>query len=379
MADSFAEAIHDSTIRRQVGIERFKSGTLRRIISILNEVDADIISQLAAVEGITSRRRLEAVLSEIREINRRAFTEVLSRMGDEVEAFAAADAAFVSQSMNAALPSGVSGAISFAAPSEKLLFVAAKNDYNNRLVRGRTIQSWLDGIRSGDAERIESAVRLGFVEGQSVDNMVRRFKGTKALRFRDGLREVTRRQVESLVRTSIQSASSQARDAVYEENNGLLKGVQWISTLDGRTTVICQSLDQRVFDINDGPRPPAHFNCRSTTVPVIKSWRELGFNAKEPPAPVRPYIKSTRRYRDVPKAERKLIDRGTVPGDLKYPDWLRRQPRDFVEDVLGRDKASLFLDGKLKIEKFVDRGTLREYSLRELRLREPQAFERAGL
>lgn len=379
MADSFAEAIHDSTIRRQVGIERFKTGTLRRIVSILNEVDADIISQLGRVEGVTSRRRLEAVLREIREINRRAFTEVLARMGEDIEAFAAADAAFVTRSMNTALPDGVSAAISFAAPSEKLLFVAAKQDYNNRLVRGRTIQSWLDGIRSGDAARIEDAVRLGFVEGQSVDNIIRRFKGTKSLRYRDGLREVTRRQVESLVRTSIQSASSQARDAVYEENNGLLKGVQWISTLDGRTTIICQTLDQRVFEINDGPRPPSHFNCRSTTVPVIKSWRELGFDGTEPPAPVRPYVRSTRRYRDVPKGERRLIDRGTVPGDLKYPDWLRKQPRDFVEDVLGRDKAKLFLDGKLKIEKFVDGGTLREYSLSELRRREPQAFERAGL
>jgi SPP1 gp7 family putative phage head morphogenesis protein len=379
MATSFAEAVHDSTIRRQVGIERFKSGALRRIISLLNEVDADIIDRLDSINGVRSRRRVEAVLREIRRINARAFQEILRRMGEEIEDFAEADAAFVTRSLNAALPDGVGGAVNFLAPSEKLLFVAAENDFNNHLVRGRTIRSWLDGIRSGDSERIESAVRLGFTEGQSVDDIIRRFRGARQLRFRDGIREVTRRQLESLIRTSVQSASSQARDAVYEENNQLLKGVQWVATLDGRTTKICMSLDQKVFPVDSGPRPPAHFNCRSTTVPQIKSWRELGLNLSEPPAAMRPFVRSTRRWRDIPRGERSLIDRGTVPGDLRYPQWLRRQHRDFVEDVMGVDKAKLFLDGDLAIDRFVDQGALREYSLEELRRREPQAFEKAGL
>lgn len=379
MATSFAEAVHDSTIRRQVGIERFKSGALRRIISLLNEVDADIIDRLDSINGVRSRRRVEAVLREIRRINARAFQEILRRMGEEIEDFAEADAAFVTRSLNAALPDGVGGAVNFLAPSEKLLFVAAENDFNNHLVRGRTIRSWLDGIRSGDSKRIESAVRLGFTEGQSVDDIIRRFRGARQLRFRDGIREVTRRQLESLIRTSVQSASSQARDAVYEENNQLLKGVQWVATLDGRTTKICMSLDQKVFPVDSGPRPPAHFNCRSTTVPQIKSWRELGLNLSEPPAAMRPFVRSTRRWRDIPRGERSLIDRGTVPGDLRYPQWLRRQHRDFVEDVMGVDKAKLFLDGDLAIDRFVDQGALREYSLEELRRREPQAFEKAGL
>ena len=28
-------------------------------------------------------------------------------------------------------------------------------------------------------------------------------------------------------------------------------------------------LDGQIFDYNKGPTPPQHFNCRSTTVPVV--------------------------------------------------------------------------------------------------------------
>ncbi|EDP61040.1 phage putative head morphogenesis protein, SPP1 gp7 [alpha proteobacterium BAL199] len=127
---------------------------------------------------------------------------------------------------------------------------------------------------------------------------------------------------------------------------------------------------------DDGPRPPSHFNCRSTVVPIIKSWRELGFDRDEPPGPVRPFLRSKQRLRNVPKADRDAL-RGTVPGDMNYGDWLRKQPASFQDEVLGPTRAKLFRDGGLPIERFRDLKMTSDFNLDELRRREPEAWRNA--
>ena len=56
---------------------------------------------------------------------------------------------------------------------------------------------------------------------------------------------------------------------------------------------------------------------------------------------------------------------GTVPADVTYDGWLRGQPVEFQNEVLGRPKATLFRRG-LKIDRFVDRAG-RELTVPELR------------
>jgi len=101
-------------------------------------------------------------------------------------------------------------------------------------------------------------------------------------------------------------------------------------------------------------------NCRSSTTPVTKSFKELGLNIKDYPA-------STRASMD-----------GQVAAGVNYGQWLKRQPVAVQNEVLGVQKAKLFRKGDLSIDKFVDsRGNA--YTLDELRRRESAAFEKAGL
>jgi hypothetical protein len=119
--------------------------------------------------------------------------------------------------------------------------------------------------------------------------------------------------------------------------------------------VICASLDGQVFDLSTGPMPPRHPNCRSSSTPILKSWQELGIDAKE-------LTESTRASMD-----------GQVPETLTYQDWLKKQPQDVVEDVLGKTKAKLFNEGGLTLDRFVDfKGEV--YTLDELRKHEKNAF-----
>jgi hypothetical protein len=152
-----------------------------------------------------------------------------------------------------------------------------------------------------------------------------------------------------VVRTATNHFTTQAREITYAENADVVKGVRWVSTLDTRTSFTCIDLDGRVFEPGVGPRPPAHYNCRSTTVPILKSWKELGLSLPDSPA-------GTRASMD-----------GQVPSTLTYRDWLSRQPTGIQNEVLGPKLGPLFRAGRL--ERLTDRN-LRPLTVREVLHRE---------
>ena len=67
---------------------------------------------------------------------------------------------------------------------------------------------------------------------------------------------------------------------------------------------------------------------------------------------------------------------GQVPDSLTYDSWLRKQTGEFQDETLGKAKAALFRAG-LPCEKFVDLNTRHEFTLDELRRREPQIWKAA--
>jgi len=136
--------------------------------------------------------------------------------------------------------------------------------------------------------------------------------------------------VTSLVRTSVSHTVTQAREITYEENDDLVKGIQLVATLDANTTEICMSYDGNVYAVNEGPRPPLHHQCRTTTVPVLRSWKELGFDLK-----------------DMPEGTRASMN-GQVAASIKYPEWLKQQPLEVQERALGKQAAQIFREASDK-------------------------------
>jgi uncharacterized protein with gpF-like domain len=136
---------------------------------------------------------------------------------------------------------------------------------------------------------------------------------------------------------------------------------QFLATLDGRTTVTCASLSGKTFKVGEGPQPPRHINCRSTSTPVVKSiWEALGLSEDE-----------------IEVGTQASMD-GQISADINYSDWLRSKPAAFQDEVLGASRGKLFRDGKVSIDRFTnDKGKV--YSLEELRRRDAALFEKAGL
>ena len=69
---------------------------------------------------------------------------------------------------------------------------------------------------------------------------------------------------------------------------------------------------------------------------------------------------------------------GPVDSRTTYNSWLKRQPAEFQDEVLGQSGAHFFRRGGLSLSKFTDdSGKL--YDLDTLKRMEPLAFEKAKI
>lgn len=224
---------------------------------------------------------------------------------------------------------------------------------------GTLLQPWVKDFTDNEVTRIDNAVRKGWTEGSTNTQIIQSIVGTKSNNYRDGVLATTRRNAATVVNTSVQHVASAARMDTWVENSDLVKGYEWLSTLDSKTSKQCRSLDGQVFKIGKGPVPPIHPNCRSTTTPVLDD--EYSFLDQD----------STRASVN-----------GPVSADTTYYGWLGTQSAKTQNEVLGVERAKLFRDGGLSSEEFAKLQLNKNFqplTLEQMRRMEPEAFERAGL
>ena len=196
------------------------------------------------------------------------------------------------------------------------------------LPNGETVEKAFRGIAARSSERLGGAIRQGVLSGETNVQIARRLMGR--LNFNEYAKEGTRafalagnqplklanNQIKTIVRTSINQVSNAASQSVYAANKDVAPEYEYVATLDSRTSSICQRLDGQKFGYDKGPTPPQHFNCRSTTVPVV-DYEGLGLT---PP----PETKITTRPSET----------GRVPQKVSYGDWLYEQRARGANDKL---------------------------------------------
>jgi SPP1 gp7 family putative phage head morphogenesis protein len=218
------------------------------------------------------------------------------------------------------------------------------------LPNGEVVSKAFRGIAVDQAEQFSQVVRNGLLTGETTPAIAKRLIGrlqfgdygplstgqvraagisVKQLAAAGGeLTAVANNQVMALVRTSINQVANAASQQVYEANQDITKKYRYIATLDTRTSARCRALDGREFEYGKGPMPPQHFNCRSTTVPILdynQLGKDLGIENLEPP----------------PSGKR-AASGGMVPSDTTYGEWLKKQPRSVQNDAIGADKVPYF-------------------------------------
>jgi SPP1 gp7 family putative phage head morphogenesis protein len=347
------EDILDASISHSVWLERYKTQTVNKILKILNKADADLIEQIAArmakIEqrgfdlGKATTDRLIALQKAIAEDRQAIFRELYGENKQEMLDFADYEADFnariIEQSVAA---SGLT--VELARPNKSILNAVV----TSQPFRGRLLREWYAGLETQAAQRINDAIKIGIVEGQTTDQIIRRIRGTRANKFSDGILNISRRHASSVVRTATSHVSHRATMETYQANQDIVKGLKFIATLDSRTTPICRAYDNKVFKMGEEPVLPLHFNERSKLIAYLGNFKTKG---------------------------NRSASGGPVPEDTNYNEFLRNKPIKFQEEALGVKKAKLFREGGLTMDKFVD-PTGKEYTLAQLKERDTEIFNK---
>ena len=345
--------------RNAVDLNRFSNGVARRIALTYNDLILEAVDRLRGIDELSApakAARLRAILAQLKgSLENWAGTSTLA-LTEDLQGLAVLQSEFVARELRRALPENLQRQIrdvqispDFArsvatvdptainvvslsddlqaavagAPRATFQLTAAQGTAIT-LPNGKVISKSFRGLAESQAELFAKTVRNGLLTGESVDKIARRLKGRLRFGESKSVRQLAQKggeatavannQVMALVRTSVNQVANAASQRAYEANQDVTQRYRYVATLDGKTSAICRALDGRVFEYGKGPTPPQHFNCRSTTVPII-NYEALGI---EPP----------------PEGRRKATE-GTVPGNLTYGQWLSRQSKADQTKILG--------------------------------------------
>jgi SPP1 gp7 family putative phage head morphogenesis protein len=122
----------------------------------------------------------------------------------------------------------------------------------------------MQGFASQATAKLLQQVNIGYADNLKPSDVTKAIIGTKDAGYKDGLLGQLQRQGDAVTNTVIQHVASQTNSAVAKKG---FEQYLWVSVLDSRTTQICTDRNGNVYVYGQGPTPPAHINCRSSTIP----------------------------------------------------------------------------------------------------------------
>ena len=356
----------EALYRNAIDLNRFSNSVGRRIINAYNDIIIDAVNQLRTIDELAApvkAARLRGILAQLKDSLATWAGDSTELTANELQGIAQLQSEFVTEELRKALPVGARNIVNTVEISPQFaqsvvttdptqlnvvalsddLFAAvqgapatfslsAAQGATITLPNGEVVSKAFRGIAVDQAEQFSQVVRQGLLTGEPTPAIAKRLIGN--LQF--GERAMTPKQliaaggqatavadnqVMALVRTSINQVANTASQQVYEANQDITPRYRYVATLDTRTSSICRALDGREFEYGKGPMPPQHFNCRSTTVPVI-DYAALGL---DPPPP-----------------GRRAAAGGQVPANESYGQWLAKQDLPTKAKALGAGKVAYF-------------------------------------
>ncbi len=354
----------EALYRNVIDLNRYSNSVARRIINAYNDIIIDAVNQLRTIDELAApvkAARLRAILAQLKDSLGTWAGDATEITAAELQGIAQLQSEFVTDQLRKALPAGARDAVNTVEISPQFaqsvvttdptqinvvalsddLFAAVQGapaTFNLTAAQGATITlpngevvtKAFRGIAVDQAERFSQVVRQGLLTGEPTPSIAKRLIGS--LQFGEEAKTVKQliaaggqatavadNQVITLIRTSINQVANTASQQVYEANQDITPRYRYVATLDTRTSAICRALDGKEFEYGKGPMPPQHFNCRSTTVPIID------------PDILPPSTTATRASKD-----------GQVPIDTTYGKWLKdKMPGETNADVLARQQQAL--------------------------------------
>lgn len=315
----------DAAVELQLDIMRVSAGLQSQTVAILRNLEKQLLGELASGEltewGI---RRRERQLREISASIKSYYDQI-----DEIALAGTQGIAEVSAKVTTA-----SIAPNALLPTESMMASIASGS----IVQGATQGQWWNKQSSELSFRFSGAVRQGLAGAETNAQIINRVRQVM---------NVSRSNAAALVQTSVATVANDARQAVFERNQDIIRKYRAVATLDTHTCVKCAPLDGKEWE-PDGegighslpfPNYPLHFNCRCLLIPVVL---------------------------DDPIGGRRASSDGEVSARLTFEGWLKRQSTEKQSDILGKGRADLWRKGKLTLTDLVN-GYGNPLSLDQLR------------
>ena len=323
-----SDKLLDLTIIRQLLLERVIAGQSAAVNKQLDAIAAALEKQLKGKEFTEYQgKRLDKAIAELKAI----VTVNEPDLSDLTEA----EAAFFRDAM---VNVGIDAVLPPVAAIEGIA--------QSSLIQGATMGNWFARLNENVRFDIERTVKNGVLLGQTNAQIAKEIMGVGD----KGGQPIAkaRRDAMAITRTAVQTVAKDARLASLEANADIIKAVQWVSTLDSRTSSICMARSGKTWSYPDfkpighkipwNGGPPAHWNCRSSFIPVTKSFEELtGGKIKDKVEP----------------ATRASMD-GYVAADLTFDQFLKSKPPEFADKMLGKGRAELWRSGKITLNQLLD-------------------------
>ena len=373
-------SIPDVFFRETIDLNRYSNAVSADFVRTYNDVillaarklNAINIRQAKAGKGVViapqTKKRLRAIIAQSKSSLDKWSKTSTKKMIKEIEGLAKVQAGFIEGELKKAVKSGnipinsvaVSSkyAESFVTtdPTKVNIFTSkqfteddfkkfgsgkfeltARQGAMQTLPNGETVEKAFRGIATRQQEGLARTIRQGVFSGESTQQIASRMIGRLEFGQKGSVRQIAQaggemtklanHQIQTIVRTSVNQVQNQASQAVYAANSKVAPKYEYVATLDSRTSPICKRLDGRKFEYNKGPTPPQHFNCRSTTVPVVDYEglsKRKGFEDLKPPP--------------VGKVVTRPSATGRVPQDTTYGEWLLKQDKKLQVKTLGNTK-----------------------------------------
>lgn len=390
---------YESLIDFQTKLEGVSNGLSKEIIEQLDATDQDILKIIREdLKKDIDRKnikkevlRLKKVCEKLYQIRKSAIDK-----SKEITIKKCRDVAYTTQQHDKKF-CGQYGRVINLIKEKKLKDIIDYSPFN-----GATISEWFHNYAENDKNRIASAIMRATTEGLSLQDVIKVVMGTKADGYSGGVLKTSRTSARTIARTLVNGVSNETRMSLLEENTDVLDGIQFLATLDGKTSFICASLDGTIWKNNQTDqikRPPLHPNCRSTLIPYLEIRDEDGNLIEDPvgrPAANADFDKLAedaynkqardkgwnRRYSDLSASTRlryyykaqKDYEAETgkpayrnVSGKTTFRDYFEKQPEEFKRSWLGSTRYQLYKDGKLNFEQLVKSDAGHIVSIEELK------------
>lgn len=330
--------LRDAILRHALQLQRLSAGEQKKVEEILRGLEAELkqLLQSQAVSDAT-KAEIQALINQADEIISPAYAQAAATV--DTHALAVLVAERTVKALDTVLPATIN------APTAARLASLTKDV----LIDGAPSSAWWQKQSEDVAFKFAAQVRQGVINGNTNEQIVSRVRDLFGFARGNGVMA----QARTLVHSSIMSAANDARLATFRQNAKVIDGVRWLSTLDSHTCAQCAALDGQSWNLDGGKMtgtnvafmsPPAHFSCRCVLSPIPKSLADVGV--------------------ELPEGQRASSE-GPVPSSTTFQDFLKRQSPAFVDKVLGKRRAELFMEGRLTLSDLIS-GTGRELTLEEL-------------